>query len=213
MKKTIFLSLVFALQFSFAQKPPAREVKRLTTEQAREKTKNSVDYVEKLRREGKSLLTDPSARKAVITAIESTIKDVAVLSSEQVNGLIKLIEVNPSKILPEIARLASISKASSSSAVEKSQAKKSIELISLSSHTVKSLFKNAAEQNAAEAKAVQIVELSDKVAGIASGELAAKSADFVQKYEKALKEGKSLEDAVREASGGKFNLEEVLNCK
>lgn len=212
MKKAIFMSLVLVFQFASAQKG-VREVKRLTVEQSREKVKNAVDYVEKLKSEGKSILTSPEVRKIVVKSIEATVKDVTTLSSEQTNGLLKLIDVNAGKVLPEIARLASISKASGSSAIEKNQAKKSIELISLSSHLVESNFKSAADKQKQQAKAAEILEVSDKVASIASGELAAKSADFVKKYEKALKEGKSLEEAVREASGGKFTLADLLNCK
>ncbi|MBC7457860.1 MAG: hypothetical protein H7235_06250 [Bdellovibrionaceae bacterium] len=212
MKKIIFMSLVLIVQFASAQKG-IHEVKRLTVEQSREKVKNAVDYIEKLKNEGKSILTSPDVRKIVIKSIEATVKDVTTLSPEQTNGLLKLVDVNAAKVLPEIARLASISKASSSSAVEKSQAKKSIELISLSSHLVETLHKNEVDKKSNQTKVEQILELSDKVASIASGELASKSADFVKKYEKALKEGKSLEDAVREASGGKFTLEELLNCK
>jgi hypothetical protein len=212
MKKIIFMSLVLAVQFASAQKA-VHEVKRLTVEQAREKVKNAVDYVEKLRSEGKSILTSPDVRKIVVKSIEATVKDVTILSSEQTNGLLKLVDVNAAKVLPEIARLASISKAKTSSAVEKSQAKKSIELISMSSHLVETLHKNEADKKKAQDKAAEILELSDKVASIASGELASKSADFVKKYEKALKEGKSLEEAVREASGGKFTLAELINCK
>ena len=213
MKTIIFMSLVLTFQFASAQKPAVREVKRLTVEQSREKVKNSVEYIEKLRSEGKSILTSPEVRKIVVKAIESTISNVTVLSAEQMNGLLKLVDVSPSKVLPEIARLSSISLDKSSSAVEKSQAKKSIELISLSSHLVESLHKNEAAKKAAETKTAQILEVSDKVASIASGELASKSADFVKKYEKALKEGKSLEEAVSEASGKKFTLQDLLNCK
>lgn len=212
MKKSIFMSLVLVFQFASAQKG-VREVKRLTSEQAREKVKNAVDYVEKLRSQGKSILTSPEVRKIVVKSIEATVKDVTTLSSQQTEGLLKLVDVNAAKVLPEIARLASISKASSSSAVEKSQAKKSIELISLSSHLVETMHKSEADKQKHQAKVAEILEVSDKVASIASGELASKSADFVKKYEKALKEGKSLEVAVREASGKKFTLEELLNCK
>lgn len=212
MKKVIFMSLVLVFQFAVAQKG-VREVKRLTSEQAREKVKNAVDYVEKLRSQGKSILTSPEVRKIVVKSIEATVKDVTTLSSQQTEGLLKLVDVNAAKVLPEIARLASISKAGNSSAVEKSQAKKSIELISLSSHLVETMHKSEADKQKHQAKAAEILEVSDKVASIASGELASKSADFVKKYEKALKEGKSLEEAVREASGKKFTLEELLNCK
>lgn len=208
------MSLVLVFQFASAQKPAvAKEVKRLTVEQSREKVKNSVEYIEKLRSEGKSILTTPEVRKIVVKAIESTVSNVTTLDPVQMNGLLKLVDVNAAKVLPEIARLSSISLDKSSSAVEKSQAKKSIELISRSSHLVESLHKTKAEEQLARSKTEQILEVSDKVASIASGELASKSADFVAKYEKALKEGKTLKQAVEEASGKKFTLEELLNCK
>ena len=214
MKKIIFMSLDLVFQFATAQKPTvAKEVKRLTVEQSREKVKNSVEYIEKLRSEGKSILTTPEVRKIVVKAIESTVSNVTTLDPVQMNGLLKLVDVNAAKVLPEIARLSSISLDKSSSAVEKGQAKKSIELISLSSYLVESIHKNEADKKSAQAKTEKILELSDKVANIASGELAAKSADFVAKYEKALKEGKTLKQAVEEASGKKFTLEELLNCK
>lgn len=215
MKTIIFMSMVLAFNFASAQRgaPKAREVVRLSEAQARDKVKNAVDYVEKLKADGKSILETPVARKMVVAAIENTAGKVTTLSAEQSKGLLKMVDVNAAKVLPEIARLASITEAKGSSALEKSQAKKSIELISLSSHLVDSTFKSEAHKKQQQAKVVEIVELSDKVSSIASGELAAKSADFVKKYEKALREGKSLEDAVNEASGKKFTLTELLNCK
>jgi hypothetical protein len=208
MKKLILVSLLLVSQLASAQ----REVKRLSVAEAKSRTKNAVEYIEKLRGEGKSILTSPEVRKSVTKAIEEVVNKAAKLDAKQTEGLLKLIDISPADVLPELKRLASIVQAKESSAAEKSQAQKTIELMASADHTVPVSYRSAEQKVAAEAKVKEILQLSEKVAGIASGPLAAKSADFVTKYEKALREGKSLEQAVSEASGGKFSLKELIDC-
>ena len=89
-------------------------------------------------------------------------------------------------------------------------AKKSLELIAKASHTVESLVLNSAQAEQQKIAVAKIIEISSKISSLDFGQ---SSKSFIEKYEKALTEGKSVEEAVRIASNGKFTEKELRECE
>lgn len=207
-----FLSALMILSLTTLSYAQVKEVKRMTHVEAKERIQKSEVFkkVSELKTQGKDLLKDEATKKYVTDVVRKSLGTEIKFEGSQMNNMLKMIEVSPLEVLSELARQTSIVKATASTPAEKAQATKALNLIAKSSHTVESLVKNEVEAKKQEAKVKQIIELSDKVAGLKFGE---KSAEFVKKYEKALMEGKSLEEAVKIASEGKFKLEDLVKCE
>jgi hypothetical protein len=209
MKKLIVAALLVLSQLSHAQ---VREVKRMTTEQARARVERSTTYLDivKAREAGKDITADAKLMERINKMLDLSLKDLVSLTASENNNLIKLMNVNAKDILTEVARLSSIAKDSASTAQEKAMAKKSLELVSKAAHDVESLAVNSAQAQKQKEKVAKIIEISGKISSLDFGQ---SSKTFVQKYEKALTEGKSVNEAVKIASNGKFTEKELRECE
>lgn len=207
MKKLIVAALITLTQFAYTA-----EVRRMSTAEAQARVERSATYQEivRAREAGKDITADARLMDRVNKMLELSLKDLVTLSSAESAVLIKLININAKDILSEVARLSSVAKDATSTAMEKDMAKKSIELIAKASHTVESLVLNSAQAEQQKAAVAKIIEISSKISSLDFGQA---SKSFVEKYEKALTEGKSVEEAVRIASNGKFTEKELRECE
>lgn len=207
MKKLIVAALITLTQFAYAA-----EVRRMSTAEAQARVERSATYQEivKAREAGKDITTDARLMDRVNKMLDLSLRDLVSLSSAENAVLIKLININAKDILSEVARLSSIAKDSTSTVMEKDMAKKSLELISKASHTVDSLVLNSAQAEQQKTAVAKIIEISSKISSLDFGQ---SSKSFVEKYEKALTEGKSVEEAIRIASNGKFTEKELRECE
>ncbi|MEQ1722884.1 MAG: hypothetical protein ABL930_06880 [Pseudobdellovibrio sp.] len=209
MKKLIVAALLVLTQLSHAQ---VREVTRMTTEQARARVERSTTFqdIVKAREAGKDITADAKLMERVNKMLDLSLRDLVSFTATENNNLIKLMNVNAKDILTEVARLSSVAKDSASTAQEKQMAKKSLELISKASHDVESLAVNSSEAQKQQEKVAKIIEISGKISALDFGQ---SSKTFVEKYEKALTEGKSVADAIKIASNGKFTEKELRECE
>ena len=206
MKMLLVTGILIVSQFAFAQ------ARRMTLPEARARVERSSTYkeIDEAKKSGKDISRDPRLMDRIGKMMELTLKDVVTLSGSQSNSLMKLIMINPRDVIAEGARLASIAKDPSSSAHEKATARKAIELIIKAAGTVDVIAVNAAAEARQQSKIAKILEVSEKIASLEFGQ---SSKTFVAKYERALEEGKSIEDAVRLASDGKFNEKQLRDCE
>ncbi len=207
MKKLFVAALLTLTQFTYAA-----EVRRMSTAEAQARVERSATYQEivRAREAGKDITTDARLMDRINKMLELSLKDLVTLSSAENSVIIKLININAKDILSEVARLSSVAKDSASTAQEKEMAKKSLELIAKASHTVDSLVLNSEQAQKQKEAVTQIIEISNKISALDFGQ---SSKTFVEKYEKALTEGKSVEEAVRIASNGKFTEKELRDCE
>ncbi len=202
MKKLFVLALLVVSQISFAA--PAREVvRRMTIEQARERVTRDI---ERLRAQGKDVMNDTALRGRVIT---STSRRVVTLAGDQHTNLSKLASISTVEVLSELTRLSSIASDPSSTAKQKAMAAKSLQLMALAGTGVSTLISSSptAAQRTSVAK---IIEVSRKISSLDFGTA---SDAFVAKYERALREGKTVDQAVRIASNNKFGVRELRECE
>jgi len=209
MKKLIvFLTLVVSVVgFNASAAPEA--VRRLTEGQARDRVEKSRTYEDILR-----MQNDPKMRDQLMAKIEAVVKlnlkDVVALDSVAQNSIINMVNVNPLAALTEVARLSSIVKDPTVSAREKQMAQMSLRLMASGSKSISGLPRSKAEANAQKAEVAKVIELSNKVADLSASPTAKK---FVESYERALREGKNAEEAVRVASNGKFTEKDLRECE
>lgn len=210
MKKMIVAALLVLSQITFAA--PGREVTRMTTEQARARVERSTTFqdIVKAREAGKDITLDSKLMERVNKMLDLSLRDLVSFTAAENANLIKLMNVNAKDILTEVACLSSIAKDANATATEKDMAKKSIELIAKAAHDVQSLAVNSAEGIKQQEKVAKIIEISGKISSLDFGQ---SSKTFVEKYEKALTEGKSVEDAIKIASNGKFTEKELRECE
>ena len=202
MKKLFVLALLVVSQISLAA--PAREVvRRMTIEQARERVTRDI---ERLRAQGKDVMNDTALRGRVIT---STSRRVVTLAGDQHTNLSKLASISTVEVLSELTRLSSIASDPSSTAKQKAMAAKSLQLMALAGTGVSTLISSSptAAQRTSVAK---IIEVSRKISSLDFGTA---SDAFVAKYERALREGKTVDQAVRIASNNKFGVRELRECE
>lgn len=206
MKSLIIILSLFLSVNSFAAPEPVR---RLTTAEARTRVEKSRTYEEILR-----MQRDPSKRAQLMAKIEAVVKlnlkDVIALDSVAQSGLVNLVNVHPLEVLSEVARLSSTVKDPSVSARDKQMAQTTLRLMAQGSRNVTGIFRNAAEANAQKATAMKILQISNKIAALS---MSPNTKQFVEAYERALREGKSVDQAVRIASKGKFTEKELRECE
>lgn len=204
MRSLLFIAIVLAAQFTFAQR-------RMTMAEARTRVEASPTYraVETARREGRDITRDAALMNRVNRMLDTTLRDVVRLSEGDKAKLGKLINTNAIEVLAEVARLSSIVKDTSTSAAEKQSAQKTLRLIIMASHSVNSLVVNSAQARVEQQLVVKIIEVSRKAASLNFGTA---SADFVQRYEQALTNGKHIDEAIRIASNGRFTERDLREC-
>lgn len=207
MKKLIVAAIITLSQFAYAA-----EVRRMTTAQAQARVERSATFqkIVEAREAGKDITTDARLMERINKMLDLSLKDLVSLSAAENSNLVKLINVNAKDLLTEVARLSSIAKDSTSTAQEKGMAKKSLELIAKAAHTVESLAINSEQAQKQKEAVAKIIEISSKISSLDYGQ---SSKTFVEKYERALIEGKSVEEAVRIASNGKFTEKELRECE
>ena len=206
MKMLIVAGILIASQLVFAQ------ARRMSPAEARTRIERSATFkeIDTAKRAGKDITADPRLMERVGRVMETTLKGVIELSGPQNTNLMKLVILSPRDVMAEVARLASIAKDPASSAQEKAMAVKTISLITKAAHTVPSLARNSAEAAAQQAKIAKIIEISEKISALDFGQA---SKSFVAKYERALAEGKSIEEAIKVASNGKFSEKQLRECE
>lgn len=206
MKSLIILLTLVVSVSSFAAPEPVR---RLSAAEARTRVEKSRTYEEILR-----MQKDPSKHAELMARIEAVVKlnlkEVVTLDAVAQTGLVNLVNVHPLEVMSEVARLASIVKDPTVSAREKQMAQTGLRLMAQASRTVSGVYRNAAEMNTQKATAVKILQLSNKISELSMSPATKK---FVEAYEKALREGNSVEQAVRIASKGKFTEKELRECE
>ena len=202
----IVAGILIASQLVFAQ------ARRMSPAEARTRIERSATFkeIDTAKRAGKDITADPRLMERVGRVMETTLKGVIELSGPQNTNLMKLVILSPRDVMAEVARLASIAKDPASSAQEKAMAVKTISLITKAAHTVPSLARNSAEAAAQQAKIAKIIEISEKISALDFGQA---SKSFVAKYERALAEGKSIEEAIKVASNGKFSEKQLRECE
>ncbi len=206
MKMLIVAGILIASQIALGQ------ARRMTITEARTRVERSATFreIDAAKKAGKEIAADPRLMERIGKMLDLTLKDVVTLSGSQSNSLIKLLTISPRDVMAELARLSSIAKDPASSSQEKAMASKSISLIAKAGHTVQSLVVNSAQARAQQTKIAKIIEISEKISALNFGQA---SKSFVAKYEKALSEGKSIEEAIRIASNGKFNEKQLRECE
>lgn len=207
MKKMIVAALIVLTQMAHAA-----EVRRMTTAEAQARVERSSTYqdIVKMRDSGKDITSDSKLMERINKMLDLSLKDITNLSASDSASLIKLININAKDLLTEVARLSSIAKDSSASAQEKEMAKKSLELISKAANSVDSLVMNSEQAQKQKEAVSKIIEISSKISSLDFGQ---SSKSFVEKYEKALIEGKSVDEAIKIASNGKFTEKELRECE
>ncbi len=207
MKKMIVAAILVLTQFAYAA-----EVKRMSTAEAQARIERSATYqdIVKAREAGKDITSDARLMDRITKMLDLSLKELVSFSAVENSGLIKLMNVNAKDILTEVARLSSIAKDSTSTVQEKDMAKKSLELIAKASHTIDSLVVNSEQAQKQKEAVAKIIEISGKISSLDFGQ---SSKTFIEKYEKALIEGKSVEEAVKVASNGKFTEKELRECE
>jgi hypothetical protein len=212
MKKLIVLALLVVSQISLAG--PAREgtVRRMTIEQARARVQTNplIREVERLRAEGKDMMSDPTLRANMSRAVTNTARSIRTLSGADHNNIMKLVNVNAVEVLSEMMRLSSVKADPTSTTKQKAAAEKSLELMALAATGVTTVQRNSTELRTQQTNVAKIIEVSRKISSLDFGTA---SDAFVAKYERALREGKTVEQAIRIASNNKFGIRELRECE
>jgi hypothetical protein len=202
----VFLTLIVSFS-TFAA--PGEPVRRMTEAQARERVQKSRTYEDILK-----MQADPKMHNELMAKIEAVVKlnlkDVVALDSVSQNGLVSMVNVNPLAALSEVARLSSIVKDPTVSAREKQMAQTTLRLMAASAKTISGVTRNKTEAAAQKAAVGRAIALSNKIAALSLSPAAKK---FVESFERALREGKNPEEAVRVASNGKFTEKELRECE
>ncbi|MBY0451388.1 MAG: hypothetical protein K2P92_00045 [Bdellovibrionaceae bacterium] len=213
MKKLIVLALLVVSQITLAG-PVAREgvVRRMTIEQARERVRQNpmIEQIERLRAQGKDMMSDPVLRERMARAVRSSTGSIRTLSGAEHTNVMKLINVNPVEVMSEVMRLSSVKMDPTSTAKQKAAAVKSLELMALAGNGVTTVQRNSAELRTQQTNVTKIIEVSRKISSLDFGTA---SDAFVAKYERALREGKTVEQAIRIASNNKFGIRELRECE
>lgn len=207
MKKTLLVAIIILTQVSFA----AVVGKRLTSSEAAQRVERSATYKEivKARESDKDIAADPKLMEKVSKMLDLSLKDI--MNSTGNTEFIKLINISAKEVLTVIAELASTVKDSTTTAQEKNTAKKALELIVLAStKNVDSLTVNAQQAQKQKDTVQRILEISKKISSLDFGDA---SKTFIEKYETALVEGKTVEEAIRIASNNKFGEKELRECE
>lgn len=205
MRSLILLVVLLASQTVFSQ------VRRITPAEARTRVERSTTYQEimAVRNSGREITRDARLMEKVNRMIELNMRDVLPLSADGRGKLVKLINVSPTDVLTQVLHLTSVVKDASTPAATRESARKALDLMIKSAHTVNSLAVNSAQARAQELLVTKIIELSNKISNLSFGTA---SRDFVSKYERALIEGKTVDEAIRIASNGKFTERDLREC-
>jgi len=203
--------LLLAVILILTQTTLGVEARRMTTAEAAARVDRSYTYKEivKARESGNELTSDARLMEKINKMLDLSLKDLVNFSIIEKTGLIRLINANAKDALTEVARLSSIARDSTSSVQEKERAKKSLELLVMASHTVDSLVVNSEQAQLQKEAVTKIIEISEKISSLNFGPA---SKAFVEQYEKALAGGKSIEQAILEASNNRFNEKELREC-
>lgn len=212
MKRILVVALL--LLANLASAAPAERGRSMTHAQARAAVINSPTYkmIQEKRARGVDIRADKAVMDRISRVVELNVNGVGNLSVEQRSNLVKLLTINPADVMTEIARLASIAKdpANAQNARAKQMAATSLRLMAKASHNVQSLVVNSAQARTQEQNVKKILEISNKISELNFGEA---SQTFITKYERALTEGKTVSEAIRIASNGKFNETQLRECE
>lgn len=220
MKKMLLTAILIMSQLSFAA-----ATSRMNVSQARARVEASKTYTDIVKAREKGMdLTDTTNRQSaelaekVMRVVKDNLKGIVEVKETDAASILKLLNINAKEVLTEVARLSSIARDANVTEKEKKMAEKSLELIVLASHTINSMVMTSgrdAEQVRTDAQkqseaVAKMVEISRKISELDFGQA---SKTFVEKYEKALMEGKSVDEAIRLASNGKFTEKELRECE
>jgi hypothetical protein len=208
--KTLLVAAILVLTQLLHAAPG--EVRRLSTAEARSRVEQSATYrdIVRARDAGRDITTDARIMEKVTRMLDTSLQGVVSLTAGEKSNMAKLININARDVLTEVARLSSVARATNATAKEKQMAAKALKLIAKSAHTVRSLVRNSTEAQAQQRAVTGILEISEKISNMDFGNA---STQFIQRYERALAEGKSISEAVRVASNGKFTERELRECQ
>jgi len=208
-KKIIVYLTLFVSVIGFNASAAPEPVRRLTEAQARERVEKSRTYEDLLR-----LQSDPKLRNElmakIVEIVNKNLQGVIMIDSVARNNLVNMVNVNSLAALTEVARLSSIVKDSTASDRDKQMAQTALRLMASGSKSISGVTRSKAEANAQRNEVVRVIELSNKIAALSMSPSAKK---FVDSYQRALREGKNAEEAVRVASNGKFTEKELRECE
>ena len=208
MKSILLLVAIMISSQAFAVVGEA-PVRRMNAAESRARVESSrtLEDILKMQR-------DPNRQAELLSKIDAVVKlnlkNVVSLDGVHQTALVKMVNIAPLEVLAEVARLASVAKDPTVSAKEKQMAISSLELMADAASNVSGITHNSAEAQAQKAKVIEIIEVSNKISALDFGN---SSKQFVEKYQRALREGKSVKDAVKEASNGKFTEAELRDCE
>jgi|GEM_PF-4740116 len=207
MKKVILTAILI-----LAQTALGGTTGRMTAIEAAARIDRSATYKEiaKARESGKDITSDAKLMEKINKMLDLSLKDLVAFSASENISLIRLMNVSAKEVLTEVARLSSIAKDSTATVQEKEMAKKSLELIVKASHNVESLVINSEQAQKQKEAVTQIIAISEKISSLNFGQA---SKTFVERYEKALINGLSIDAAIREASHNKFGEKELRECE
>jgi hypothetical protein len=223
MKKMILVAVVFLMgQLSMAA--------GLSEAKIAERIKPYAEHIEKAKERTKGDLNafknDKIVKRAIVTALEKITADAKAGSAE---NIMMLIHAGDAKaVLSDVAKYSSIIKNEDgkSSELEIKQAKKALELLSLSGNHIDLLQKSGDSKNEAEAKVradnvALALKVSNKIASFGDYK-SERAKKYVEVFEAALTENKSVHQAMdeantksKEAVADKKDIkeEDILSCE
>lgn len=223
MKHILLVTVALAAQFAFAG--PGVEVKRLSIEAARSQVESKQIYkdikeiTDKAIRDkkdpSKSLMENAQIKSRIVKAVELTTKDAATVSTTEQMKIVQLISISPLDVMTHLSHLASIAKSTGATPAEKASVQRAVSLFLKAADTIDLMVdqKSSSSSNKVQEQIKMALEISEKIATLKVGDKSQKNLEaFVEKYENALRENKTMEEAVKIASGGKFSLKDLLDC-
>lgn len=209
MKQSLFIAALVIAQVAFGQIKP-KEIKRLSVAEARENIEKSslLKKIEEIRKANKNFSSDPTFHAQMTRWVEINLKTKTELSKANSKHIVELIEASPLEVLTEVTRLVSIVKDKNSTPGDIAVAQRNLDLVAKSTNAFseKSDTMSKAEK---KTQVESILKISEKLSSLDLGKAAK---DFIVKYEAELAKGKSIAEAIKEASGGKFTEKDLRDC-
>ena len=214
MKYLMSLLIILTAQLSLAGPPGSKPVVGRANFEVIERnvreSKFTKDLEELRKKEFKNMEASPEVLRAATLSLEVMIKGVPEMNNFNTKAaMIRIINLAPKEAMAEIAYWATLAKEPTATKAQRERAILSLKLIEAVSLNLSALAlpKNLAAE---KQKAADVIEITDKVSSLDYGQA---SKDFVTKFEASLREGKSVEDAVKIASSNKFDLDALRKCE
>lgn len=188
-----------------------RLARPLSAAQARARVEqhNTVREIIREREAGRDITLDPTLMERVNRMVDGTLEGAVSLAATDRTGLNRLIGINAVEVLSEVTRLSSVAKAESSTAAQRRQAVLALNLIAKAARGVSVDVSGAAARQAQRTEVALIVGVAVKISTL---NLGAASQRFIERFEAELSRGKNINEAVEQASNGRFTAREIREC-